>query len=52
MTHLRTTQLTSRSEAWLGSKSMPAAGAVPAVFFSTQFSISRFSAVMTLIPWR
>jgi len=48
----RITQLTSRSRAALGSKSIPAAGGVPAVPFSTHRSISRFSALITLIPCR
>lgn len=52
VTQLRITQLTSFSPGSLGSKSMPAWGAVPAVSRRVQFSMSRSSAVMTLMPWQ
>jgi len=51
-TQSRMTQLTSRSSGLFGSKSMPARGGVPPVSRMIVFSMSRFSAVMTLMPWR
>ena len=52
MVQLRTVTFTRHSSALLGSRSIPACGAVPLVPINRQFSISRFFALITLTPWR
>ena len=48
----RITMPVSSSLAWLGSKSMPAAGGVPPVSRRMHRSMRRLRAEMTLMPWR